>query len=307
MAVKGEVKSEVVFTNDLFCGFVKIEEVLSVNPTAKERAELMGYEFDEEKHKEPEYTGESDEGNSKVDLVFYLRGHNKEMKPLTHRVSLENKEIVFKDEGAGTEKYKWINQLGQTFVCFEESELPGWFTNFQAWNDLERKFEPTEHKKHWRKALIGEDKLALFVREALGKVNQNDPDGEISFNMKQLFKGNVKELLQDLRSEYFVPFVTLVHVSTNKEGDKQYQNLYIGSNTFQVPSLPFDALKFIRNGCNFPGKLKKRWDKWKEDAEKPSYGATGFYAYEEIRKYNPAEDIVTSPDSKPVSESGNDY
>ena len=51
MAVQGnsqELREEVDFKKKYFYGFAQVNQIVAVNPTAKERASIFGYEYDEE-------------------------------------------------------------------------------------------------------------------------------------------------------------------------------------------------------------------------------------------------------------------
>jgi len=286
MATKG--KERVVSESKgfkLYCGFTEVKSILAINPTLEEKAKLYNFEVGED-DEEIEYVGVNGNGNAKLTLDFYLESHDENIPAIRHRIYLEDEEIEIEDETTGKTKTKYINQVGQTSTVFDESELGTWFTDFQVWDDDGKKFVSTGEKKSYRKCLKGEDKLILFMRECLNKLEvDKDPECEISYDFKKLFNGDVKELWADVNGPMFNPFTVMVQVkASSKDPDKNYQELYLPNNSFGIPSLKADSLKYIKVGAFPKGYLRNRWNKYLENL-KGKYGPEGFAPIEEIREW----------------------
>lgn len=296
MGAKGDVKTSKASEGiQVLTGLGLIEEIVAINPTNEQKAKIFGYDLDESRE-EVEYTGENDNGKEKLslDVYFNVRG---EFSTRKHRFFLENEPIIIEKEGE-SDKFKWINQTGQTSAAESKEDLAEWFTEFSKWDDDEKKYVPTGENKAFRKCLKGEDQLMRFLREALS-LNYELPSANLEYNYKKLFAGNVKELLTDLKGELFRKFVVMIQVVTKeKDGEEShFEKLWLPNNNFAVPTLPEDSIKHINNGCRFPtGWLGKRWKKY-VDTHK-NYPPTGFAPLEPIKVYDSAEDISAGKEAK---------
>jgi len=300
MGAKGTVQEERVFSDfKRHVGLVEINKIVALNPTISERNKLYGKE-DGDDDKEIEYVSETDEGDAKLHLDFYYTTTNEELGVKRHRITLIDREKKNKDGN----KVQVINQLGNTsWVPLMEDGKPDvsvlldWFTQF-----TEKDTGKVLGKKDVRVAIEGEELLFTFLR-ALFKFNMSHPDADIRYDYKKMFKGNVKELKNDVFNEEITkPFIGLLMVETSEDGEKQYEKLF-GKAFFKG-----GMMKFINNGAKFASDWdKKEWKRFTE-AITGEYGAKGFYILEQAREYNKEDDLAASNTTKKeVEADSSDY
>lgn len=263
-------------------GFALVS-VVSINPSREEINKLVGKD-DADDDKVVEYVGETQDGETKARLSFWLK-EEKTGRLFVHNISIIDKEKKNKDG----DKNQWINNVGITTWVDEEANLPEWFTKF---TDKEKN---VLGKKTYIKASPGQEELGIFMRTWLGKLNFNLPDADISIDRKKLFAGNFKELKSLIGEEFTTPLVVLLGVRTDKEDStKQYQQVY--SKGF----LPAQFMKYINNNNSFPTEYTQRiWNKFTEDAQ-GQYGFNAFFKLSPLSEYDRAEDLAASEETKPT-------
>jgi len=290
--VKGNVRAEV---ND-YSRYVGLEKfsVVAVCPSREELNTLLGSEG---KSEEIEYCGEDNEGNAKVRLSFWLKGE-KTGKFFAHNISLINKEKMDKEKV----KFQYINSVLDTSWAEDpEKDFPDWFRSFI-------KDDEEIGEKTYKKALVGEEELGIFLKAWFGKIDFYDPAAEITVDRKKLFAGNFKDLRENLSQSYVTPFVGLLGVKTDDEDpSKQYQQIY--SKAF----LPAYFMISINNGMNFSQKARKTWDRFVKSVEDPAnagkYGFKAYYVLEPVCEYDKSKDVSAGGVSSkpPVTASNDNY
>ena len=225
MAIKiGKQSEEVSFK--LYKG-VAAFNIVAVNPTKAEMEKLTGRTMD----KEPEYIGKDDEGNDNIRVTFWAKTSpeakvNNGIEMLTSFSFMLNKK---QRVGSNSGKVQVIDKYGRTAWATKEDIASKSIPQYSS--------GPANIDKDYRPACDGEEYLIDFLIQWLnipgpalykeGKwVMKEDPsDSEVSLNLGDLFKGNVKELaeLVKLATNYAVKAV--VGVRTTDEG-KQYQQVF---------------------------------------------------------------------------------
>lgn len=202
--------------------------IVAVNPNKAEMESITGRSLD----KEPEYVGKDDEGNDTVRITFWGKT-NPEAKvnngiemTTSFTFNLTKRQKV----GANSGKIQIIDKYGRT----------AWATKEELTNKSIPQYSsgPANISADYRPACDGEEYLVNFLIKWLnipapsvykdGKwVMKEDPsDSEVSLNLGDLFKGNVKELseLVKLAANYAVK--AAVGIRTTDEG-RQYQQVFI--------------------------------------------------------------------------------
>jgi hypothetical protein len=269
-------------------------EVVAVNPDKEELEKLLDRTFEEDK--EIEYLGEK-EGVSTVRIGFYL----KEVKTgEIYNVSffLENRTRTNKDET----KFQFINSVGQTSWAAEEDDLGEWFTK----------------DRDVRKAKVGEEELYNFLRNWLSKLDFRDADAVLSLDSKKLFKGNVKDIADQVGSEFTSTVVALATVKT-KEVDGEVKSMQVINNKNFLPgyNIKFFNKKFTQKDADRIAGILKGDDKDAKkkvkayerfiasvmDSEYPVkqfYGTslTALHDYDEAENPTTSEAVVQEDDSE---------
>jgi len=190
-------------------GLVEVE-VLIVNPTEEQYKDILGMELKEDS-KAAIYKGESKDGNNYVRVDFWLRPTVKEGEPLArpYKVSffLEDKDRLNKNET----KTQFINNIGICSWGEDDSNLPEWFS-----------------KRDFRIAKGGEEDFYGFLRNWLGGLDYRDGDTVLELNWKDLMKGNISMLTEQVGGEFATSFIGLATVAVKGEGEniKEYQGIY---------------------------------------------------------------------------------
>lgn len=301
MAVKGKQREQKDFVKELFVGFTTVK-VVAVNPNRKELNQLLGKE-DSPEDKDIVYLGNDQEGNERLRLAFWLKD-DKADKMFVYSFNVTNKERKNKDGDKvqlvnSTCTTSWAPYVKKGDVVTEkvdESVIQDWFVNFT------NKEKEVLGPKKWRKALAGEEELAVLLRAWLGRLDFMDTETEVMVDTKKLFKENYKELRElislDENGEFSkegidTPFVALLGVRTDEtDNTKKYQQVW------NKAFLPVGFMKYINNGNKFPTDYaKKVWKKFKDDVEDADYGFDGFTKLVPLEEYNEAEDIAGGSDS----------
>lgn len=281
MAIKGEVRSSNFEEKQLRVGFVEAN-VICINPTREEFSSILGIELQEES-KACEYLSESRDGNPSVRLDFWFEDIKTGIKDKI-TFFLEDKDRENKDG----DKKQYINNVG--FATFAENELtlPSWFSG-----------------SDYRVAKGGESDFYEFARYWLSGLDTRN-GGELVFSFKDLIKGKVKEIKEQIGGDFQKTFGALLEVkSVDKEGEtKNYQSVY--NKGFLYPSdLKFFRLVDYSNPAlieklkSTPMKSLKRHEKFVATIE-GEYGSKNSYVLKDAQDFNPMDFLVTS--DAPVSE-----
>ena len=208
--IKGEVR-EVKEARQKKVGIMTVN-VIAVNPTLKEKEEILNHNIDWDNDDEMDYTGISKDGNPYLRLDFWVK---KEDENFTTPIVffIEDKEVQSKSG----EKFQFINNIGNCSWAESDMDLKPWFTS-----------------REFRNAKSGEENLYKLLRSWLGKLDFSKEDTELSLDFKKMMKGDVSSLKEEVGGEFAVPFCILATVSTKtrenqqtgEEDIVQYQRVY---------------------------------------------------------------------------------
>lgn len=266
---------------------------VAVNPDKEEIEKLIGRELE----KEIEYLGTKDDVKT-ARITFYLEEvKNKEIFNVSF--FLEDRYRTNKNE----DNFQWINSHGQTTWAAQEDTLPEWFTN----------------NKDVRKAKVGEEELYSFLRNWL-QINFQDPDAVLMLDTKKLFKGNVRDLEDQIGANYglvedksgktYPATVCFLATVKTKDIDGEKKTFQVVNNKFFLPGYNVknfqgkhytakDAkkIKDILTGIDKEAKKTiKPWQRFiagvldEEYPVKEFFGSTLTY----LHNYDPEEDISGS-------------
>jgi hypothetical protein len=260
--------------------------VLVINPTLKEYEEVLGF-TPREGQEEFDYTGVSRDGNTYVRIDIWLQKVEEDRK-FKVVFFLEDKVRQNKDET----KTQFINNIGNCSWAADEDTLPSWFV-----------------ARDYREAKNGEEDFYNFMRIWLGGLNYRDPETELSLNWKNLMKGNVSSIREQIGGEFSTSVISLATIVTkikedNETGEEttvEYQSIY------NRQFLPAYCMKHFRiknyNDDMVIANIQARSIRDLKLHEKfvqnvtGEYGCKDFYKLSEIEDYNPAENSVSTDDA----------
>lgn len=271
MAIKGNVREPSTGNYAKQVGIFEAK-VIGFNPDKEELENILETEI----QKDPEYLGEDQEGNAKTTISVWLEDVISGNK-FNARFTIVDKERTNK---AG-DKFQFINSVGLTTWADEKSNTGDWFTKFL---DKDKK---SKGDKQVRKALNGEEQLYSFLRAWL-KLDYFDPSCELILDNKKLFRGNMKELNDMVKSDFAGTVVCLAIVRTVKN-DKGETNDYQG--IYNKAFLPGSFMKEIRLGAKKKSKSLKYFIENIEDRE---YGCSDHYSLETLHEYDPSQNLVAT-------------
>lgn len=288
--IKGKQREVKDFNNlevGLFLGKVKV-----INPSREEFKEILGMDLKEDS-KATEYLGQSKDGNTTLRIDVWLEDVKRAGKFKKVVFFLEDKERENKDQT----KKQYINTSGACSWSSDEESLPTWFL-----------------KRTFRVAKAGEEPLYNFLRVWLGKLDlKDDPDAELVLTWKNLMKGKVDELKEQVGGEFESNILALATIKTvEKEGEeaKDYQNVHNGA---FLPEYSLKNFKLVDyDNEEVIGALKRKksselkpHERFVVQVKDSEYGIKDFFKLKEIAEYNPAENIATS--DKTLTEEESDY
>lgn len=284
MSVTGKVREQKEWKKST--GFFETE-VLCINPDREKLEQLLGVTLE----KDPEYLGTGEEeveladGSkkkipyTKLDLVFWLRDVKSDAKRSV-RFYLRDLPKV----NQGKTKTQYINNIGTLSWADVPDNLPEWFK--------ERPF---------RVAHQGEEDLYAFVSCWLGKVDFKDPEASLDFDWVKLMKGNVKELTEQINSDYSSTVVCLsIITSSDKSGEKkEYEQIYNREflpgyiiKDIRLKNLPDDV--FIERATATEKKKRSRLQRFILSVKDAEYGIKDYFTLGELKEYDPADNIVAT-------------
>lgn len=210
--------------------------LVAINPTKEELMDLLGIDNPETqaKFRDPEYTGETKDGDLYFRLSFYLKNNKTGMiDPVTFQIT--NKERVSKDG-----KPEYVNQTGNNGWAFEEKDLAPFFVNFLTKeNDI---IAP----KVYRKALDGESNFYNFIRNMFASFDFYNTQLNILLDIPTLLKGNFKNIIKSLMESRFTSkgeenaVIACYSVKIKEDTGKEYQTV---SNKHFLPGYTLRTLK----------------------------------------------------------------
>ena len=309
-----EKEEAVAKEKKLYVGY-GVVEILAINPDRDELCDLLGVTEPESiaKFKEPEYTKEDEEGNSISKIQIYVKSvKTGEVNSIIFQ--LTDKERISKD---GT-KSMYVNQLGDSQYAsntdnWNREENPGGlFSSFKAFTQItwllpdgstSDRWKPgaTVHsekiiqKKEYIKAVEGEDNLYALIN-GIFNLDRYNPSVSIILDTKKLFKGNFKQLNDNLLGKK----VICCYAVRTKEDGTEIQTI---SNKFFISALSYSPLV---NYNLTPGKIEiirdKAMDKKKltpvetffDNTTDPSNGIKHFYNPIPLEDYDPSKNFLNS-------------
>lgn len=258
-------------------------EVVGINPTGKEWAEIYG----SEPKKEPEYLKKKDDGTTSLDVVVVLKDvKTKNLFQL--RFWLKDIKRVGKQSG----KNQYINTIGKTDWAFDEDSLHDYFL---------------KDGREYRQAYEGEENFVKFLRTWLGNLNFNSSEAILQLNWKKLMNGNIDEWKELIGHEWTTTVGALATVKISEE-EPAKQSVFSGAffAGYDIKSLrQFDytrpetinSIKFRKNSD------MKRHDWFIRDVT-GEYGPQEYYILKELTQYDPNN----SPENeKVISEDDSDF
>lgn len=245
-------------------------EVVAINPNKDELGQLWNTDKIEN---EPDYTKETKDGDDMVTLSFFL----KEVKSgdlFNVRFNVIDKERENKDKT----KKQYINLAGATTWSDSPNNLPEWF-----------------NKIEYRVAKAGEEELYNFLRGWLNLLDWNT--NEEFLDSKKLFKGNVKELKDLMKSEFNATVLALatVHEAEKNGQTKLYQGVYNGE------FLPGNTIKFFTTKGKKQPKLVEKFIKSVSNVD---YGCKDMYTLEPLGDF---DGEIKPKEKKEIAEDDSNY
>lgn len=280
---KREQKEEFVRKIGLFEG-----RVIAINPSVEEYTEILGMELKEDS-KATEYLGESTDGNKTLRVDVWLE-EIKNGEKYKAVFFLEDKK---KDNKEGT-KQQYINAVGVCSWADDPNNLPEWFV-----------------KREYREAYVGEEDLYSFLRTWLGNLDYRDVETILQLEWKQLMKGNLKDIRNQIDGELCTNIVALATVKTvEKDGEmKEYQSIY---NKGFLPPYSLKQFRLVDyHNEDVLNRLKAKKTKELKVHEKfvlqvtGEYGSKDSYVLKDLKEYN-SEDFLVASD-KVIETSDSSY
>ena len=283
MAVQGKVREAKEYKKST--GFFEAE-VLCINPDREELEKLLGVTLE----KDPEYLGTKEEeveladgskktiSIKKLDVVFWLRDVKTDAKRSV-KFFLRDTPKLNRDKT----KKQYINTIGTCSWVAKPEELPEWFTT-----------------REYRVANQGEENMYNFISKWLGKLDFKDPGSTLTFDWEKLMRGNVRELRDQINSEYSSTITCLCIITTvEKDGEKKdYEQVY---NSDFLPGYVMKdiRLKLIDNVWIDKAKAverKKRspLQRFVVQAMDSEHGIKDYFTLGELQEYDPTKNVVAA-------------
>lgn len=279
MAVQGNVREHNDFSKEV--GFFE-GKVVAVNPDKEALEKLLKTTIE----KEPEYLGEDDKGNTKLNLVFWLEdvktGKLKDVRFFLKDTPRINKVAEGEDK---VRKKQYINSVGITSWADKESNLQDWFT-----------------ARDYRVANEGEEEMYKFILTWLNKLDLRDKSATVSFDWKKLMRGNVKEIADQIEGEYADTVVVLKVIKTavKKDGDEEekveYEQVY---NRDFLPGYTMGKIRikkidedYIARAQEVDRKKRDKLQKFVLGVIDPEYGCKDYFILREVEPYDSSKNIV---------------
>lgn len=216
MAITGNKKETTEVSNYTKTYGIGQFEILGVNLPYKKLKELGFYVKEEDLEKDRDFTGEV-EGHAKVQLEFACRDFNKPERLKRFSFWLEDVEVKTKADNP-VEKWQFINAQGR---CSWSLKPTSFVTEYDStfFTGVDDAYEPRPAKK-------GEEEFMAFMRAAM-RINYKE-GGTIRYNVKKLFAGNVKEIQDDLNTDFLgtVLIATVIRLKQTEEGLKEIETFY---------------------------------------------------------------------------------
>lgn len=268
-------------------------QVVCFNPDRETLEKMLGVEIE----KDPEYLSTDDKGNTKLNIVVWL----KDVKTGDlHNVRFFLKDVIrentVKDGEDKPKKKQYINDVGLATWADKEVNLPDWFKD-----------------RDYRLAHEGEEELYNFASNWLSEVDLRKPEAKLSFDWKKLMKGSVREIAEQSGGGYDKNIVCLSVVRTvSKDGEiKEYGQVY---NREFLPEFVMKQIRmrtlsdeeFLDTALNTDKKKRSRFQKFFINVKDPKFGCKDYYTLRELEDYDPTKNVAAS-DKTSISEGDTSY
>jgi predicted nucleic acid-binding protein len=250
-------------------------KVIAINPDNEWYNDELGIQLKEDS-KATVYLGVTDEGVKTLRVDVWLQDIKTSDK-FKVTFYLKDKAIISKSG-----KTQFITDQCTTSYAESEDYLPTWFV-----------------KRDYHVAREGEPDLCTFLATWTNINFYEDQDAKIVLEWKDLMKGNVSELREQIEActkETVVAMATVKTVET-ADGVKEYQAVF---NKAFMPGYGLRQLRQITVNKDYitrisrkPAKELKVYDRFilKIAGE---YGCKEFYSFNELKEYNAADNFVAS-------------
>lgn len=316
----GEKQQQEVFSSVLYTGF-GLFDVVGVNLTRKELANLKGYEYKEtnqkgETIKEIEYEGTDSNKNDYVEIVFQLQCVTDNSIILPAKFRITDKEAIWESEENGEKitKYDWVNAQGMWCRKESEKDLLETFTNVckkdKSTGKVVEKFGPSEY----RKAIQGEVALYNFMQAWLDSgvafYGQDAVDTNILIDKKKAFKNIDSYVNNEIRSLIGhertgkVNGLAIVNIQEKDGKVNHYQNMYNG----YWPEWKFKSMVGAINTGNWNAteNLQKEYKKFENGLKKSAWTLGWIKKFDENSHQNATNDTFrdesTTGSNEPISD-----
>ena len=260
--------------------------IIAINPDAEWYNDELGIQLKED-DKSATYLGVTDEGVKTLRVDVWLQDIKSGDKLRT--------TFYLKDEAdiSKAGKTRFITDQCSTTYADSEDYLPTWFT-----------------KRDYHVSRVGEAELCNFLAVWTNINFYEDQDAQILLEWKDLMKGNVSELRDqiEINEKNTVVALATVKIKESKEGVKEYQSVF---NKAFMPSYGLRQIRQINVNKDYIERIKKKLKKELKIYDKfilniaGDYGCKEFYSFDELKVYNAADNFVAS--DKVISSDGDDY
>jgi hypothetical protein len=250
-------------------------KVIAINPDNEWYNDELGIQLKEDS-KATVYLGVTDEGVKTLRVDVWLQDIKTSDK-FKVTFYLKDKAIISKSG-----KTQFITDQCTTSYAESEDYLPTWFV-----------------KRDYHVAREGEPDLCTFLATWTNINFYEDQDAKIVLEWKDLMKGNVSELREQIEASAKDTVVAMATVKTveTADGVKEYQAVF---NKAFMPGYGLRQLRQITVNKDYitrisrkPAKELKVYDRFilKIAGE---YGCKEFYSFTDLKEYNAADNFVAS-------------
>jgi hypothetical protein len=249
--------------------------VIAINPDAEWYNDELGIQLKEDS-KATVYLGVTDEGVKTLRVDVWLQDI-KSGEKFKVTFYLKDKAIISKSG-----KTQFITDQCATSYAANKDYLPTWFI-----------------KRDYRVAREGEPELCTFLATWTNINFYEDKDAKIVLEWKDLMKGNVSELRDEIEASAKDTIVAMATVKTveTSDGIKEYQAVF---NKAFMPAYGLRQLRQINVNKEYITRIGKKLSKDLKIYDKfilkvaGEYGCKDFYAFADLKEYNAADNFVAS-------------
>lgn len=264
--------------------------LVSFNPSREELEDLLGTEIKED----PEYLGESKDGNVTLQVDVWLK-EVKTKRLFKAKFFLEDREVHSKD---GLKK-QYINCIGRNAYVEDEDKLT---EKFKAYD--------------YHTARVGEADFVSLV-DAWLNLERSKPY-TLDLDWKNMMKGNLRELKELQKTDLPRAICGLCTVRVvEKEGEKkEYQSIYTRKflpyytmKNFVSTDFTEDKLSQLKaKRGSVVGDKKvylKDWENFAVEVSDKEHGCKDIYTLQPMQDYDPSKFVQAGP--KAIVETDSDY